>query len=62
MTMDLWYDLAARELPDSDEELIERLHISDGVEPPHEPEHAAPGGVDSEGGVSSPASAPTTRA
>ena len=41
MTMDLWYDLAARELPDSDEEMIEKLHFRDGLEPPHEPEPVA---------------------
>ncbi len=33
MTMDLWYDLAARELPDLDAALIEKLTPTDSVEP-----------------------------
>jgi hypothetical protein len=31
MTMDLWYDLAARELPDLDGALIERLQGTDAM-------------------------------
>lgn len=33
MSMDLWYELAARELPDSDEDLIEKLELGDAQEP-----------------------------
>jgi hypothetical protein len=31
MTMDLWYDLAAREIPDLDEALIAKLQGTDAV-------------------------------
>lgn len=42
MTMDLWYDLAARELPDPDEALIERLQGTDALQPAEdEPEPVA---------------------
>ena len=42
MTMDLWYDLAARELPDSDDAVIEKLHGTDALEPAaEEPEPPA---------------------
>lgn len=33
MTMDLWYDLAARELPDLDRTVVEKLNPTDAVEP-----------------------------
>jgi hypothetical protein len=36
MTMDLWYDLAAREAPDGDEAVIEKLHGRDALEPAEE--------------------------
>ena len=32
MTMDLWYDLAARELPDLDRAVVEKLNPTDAVE------------------------------
>ena len=43
MTMDLWYDLAARELPDQDEDVLEKLDLGDIHEPAREiePEEVA---------------------
>ena len=41
MTMDLWYDLAARELPDLDRTVVEKLNPTDAAElaePEAEPE------------------------
>jgi len=38
MTMDLWYDLAARELPDLDGAIIERLQGTDALLVEDEPE------------------------
>jgi len=42
MTMDLWYDLAAREIPDLDGALIKRLQGADAMQPVEdEPEPVA---------------------
>jgi hypothetical protein len=38
MSMDLWYDLAARELPDLDGAIIERFQGTDAVQPVEEEE------------------------
>ena len=32
MTMDLWYDLAVRELPDLDRTVVEKLNPTDAAE------------------------------
>ena len=46
MTMDLWYDLAARELPDHDEDVLEKLKLGDIPEPAREIEPEAVAAVD----------------
>ncbi|MEK7700752.1 MAG: hypothetical protein AAB418_01985 [candidate division NC10 bacterium] len=46
MTMDLWYDLAARELPDLDEEMIEKLELVEVAHHAPEAEREAAGAVD----------------
>lgn len=46
MTMDLWYDLAARELPGQDEDVLEKLDLGDIHEPEREIEPEAVAAVD----------------
>ena len=46
MTMDLWYDLAARELPDLDDGLIEKFEGLDVAQDAPEPEPEAAVAVD----------------
>jgi hypothetical protein len=46
MTMDLWYDLAARELPDLDGALIERLQGTDAMRPVEDEQEVAAPPVD----------------
>ena len=46
MTMDLWYDLAVRELPDQDEDVLEKLKLGDLHEPVREIEPEAVAAVD----------------
>ncbi|MBI2161626.1 MAG: hypothetical protein HYU25_14835 [Candidatus Rokubacteria bacterium] len=46
MTMDLWYDLAARELPGQDEDVLEKLKLGDMHEPVQEAEPEAVEAVD----------------
>ena len=46
MTIDLWYDLAARELPDQDEDVLEKLKLGDIHEPARDAEPEAVAAVD----------------
>ena len=41
MTMDLWYDLAVRERPDQDADVLEKLKLGDAGEPAHDTEPEA---------------------
>jgi hypothetical protein len=36
--MDLWFDLAIRGEPNLEEEVLARLHLTDGAEPDPEPD------------------------
>lgn len=46
MSMDLWYDLAVRELPASDDVVIEKLHGAEALEPAAEAPEPPPAPVD----------------
>ncbi|MEK7386403.1 MAG: hypothetical protein AABZ83_08165 [candidate division NC10 bacterium] len=46
MTMDLWYDLAARELPDLDAGVLEKFKLGDMDEPARDAEPEAVEAVD----------------
>ena len=46
MTMDLWYDLAARELPDLDADVLEKLKLGDIHEPAPDAEPEVVAAVD----------------
>jgi hypothetical protein len=39
---DLWFDLAIRGEPDLQDDVVKRLHLSDGIEPDRDAERSAP--------------------